>query len=767
MLKHHSPHFARRVAVAALLSAVFLIAGMAALSIGIKRWNFAAPLKTPPSSTPAPTRKLAYKPRMSWDESGFRLVVSLVEKWATDASLADIGRAFEEAVPRSLAQIERDLSNLMTSPGERINALVARAMILNYEGEPRQAYQALELARSLAESHPTEARAMLYSLIHFQGVCAMRMGENENCILCRGESSCILPISNAAVHTNTAGSQLAIKHFTEYLGQFPEDEGVRWLLNVAHMTLGQHPQQVDPRYLVKLDHFTNSEFDIGRFRDIGHMTGLNRLNQGGGGIMEDFDDDGWLDIAVTNLDPRTHMDIYRNLGTGAFERFTETAGLTGQLGGLNCVQTDFNNDGHNDIFVIRAGWLPHPIRPSLLRNNGDQTFTDVTEETGLSHPVSSIAAVWSDYDNDGWLDVFVCCELQPNRLYHNLGNGQFEEVAAAAGVDFATQTNCKGATWIDYDNDDYPDLFLNYLATEVGGRLMRNNRDGTFRDASQELGIDGPHGGFSCWSWDFNNDGWLDIFATCYHRSVGEAARGLQGVPHRLNPNCLYLNRQGQGFENVTRPAGLDMVFATMGSNFGDFDNDGFLDMYLGTGEPSLATLVPNRMFRNVSGKRFADITASSGTGNLQKGHGIACGDWDRDGNVDLFAQMGGASNGDRYHNILFQNPGHSHHWLTVKLIGQKTNRAAIGARIKIVTAGEQAMTIHRHISTGSSFGGNPLQQTIGLAKAERIERLDIYWPTSGTTQVFRDLAVDKSIEVAEFAEDYRVLDWKPITTAP
>jgi ASPIC and UnbV/FG-GAP-like repeat len=200
-----------------------------------------------------------------------------------------------------------------------------------------------------------------------------------------------------------------------------------------------------------------------------------------------------------------------------------------------------------------------------------------------------------------------------------------------------------------------------------------------------------------------------------------------------------------------------------MGSNFGDFDNDGFLDMYLATGEPNIATLVPNRMFKNVEGKRFAEITTSSGTGHLQKGHGVACGDWDRDGDVDLFVETGGAVNGDRYHDVLFQNPGQGNHWLTVKLVGKKTNRAAIGARIKVVTAGEAPLEIHRHVSSGSSFGANPLEQTIGLAKATRVDRLEIHWPTSGTTQVFRDVAADQSIEVTEFVQNYRGLNQKPI----
>jgi hypothetical protein len=200
-----------------------------------------------------------------------------------------------------------------------------------------------------------------------------------------------------------------------------------------------------------------------------------------------------------------------------------------------------------------------------------------------------------------------------------------------------------------------------------------------------------------------------------------------------------------------------------MGSNFGDFDNDGYLDFYLGTGDPGLYMLVPNRLFRNVAGQRFAEITASSRTGHLQKGHGTACGDWDRNGTVDIFIKMGGAIPGDRYHNVLFQNPGQGNNWLNVKLVGKKTNRAAIGARIKVVTAGEKPLTVHRHVSSGSSFGANPLEQHIGLGKADRVALLEVHWPTSGTTQVFRDLAVNQGVVITEFAKDYRKRTWKPI----
>jgi hypothetical protein len=239
--------------------------------------------------------------------------------------------------------------------------------------------------------------------------------------------------------------------------------------------------------------------------------------------------------------------------------------------------------------------------------------------------------------------------------------------------------------------------------------------------------------------------------------------KGLLGQRHGRYSNRLFRNLQGKGFENVTDEVGLNMVFSTMGSNYGDFDNDGWLDMYLGTGEPDIASLVPNRMFKNIGGRRFSEITGTSGTGHLQKGHGVAIGDWDRDGDVDVFVQTGGAVNGDKYHNILFQNPGQGNHWLTVKLVGKKTNRAAFGARIKLVTAGEDPLTVHRHVSSGSSFGANPLQQTIGLAKATRAAQLEIYWPTSGTTQVFRDIAADQAIEITEFAESYRSLGWKSL----
>ncbi len=377
--------------------------------------------------------------------------------------------------------------------------------------------------------------------------------------------------------------------------------------------------------------------------------------------------------------------------------------------------------------------------------------------------MNSTYSCWADYDNDGWLDIYVICEQQTNRLYHNCGDGTFEEVSRR-GVGGDGEWFCKGANWLDYDNDDYPDLFVDNMKGPV--KLYHNNRDGTFADVTESMGIDGPELAFSCWAWDYDNDGWLDIFATSYDYAVSSVVKGLSGEPHSRPSNRLWRNSAGRKFEDRTPGSGLDVMFAAMGSNFADFDNDGWLDFYLGTGAPDLSVVVPNRMFKNVEGRRFADITGSSRTGNLQKGHGVSCADWDRDGDVDLFVEMGGATPGDRYHNILFENPGCGNNWLSLKLTGRKTNRAAIGARIKVVTSGDHPLTIHRHVSSGSSWGANPLEQHIGLGKAERISSLEVHWPASGTTQVFHDLKANHAIQVTELEDHVRVLPHAPVRSA-
>ncbi len=747
-----------KVVVAVLLAC--LAGGLALL------WVLSTPALDPTPVAPPRGEQRAPKPRRSLNDSGFILVSESLEPWKDPTSFADIRAAFHRAGYRKLPDLDRRLAEGGLGSKELLAAYLTRGLLYMYEGEPERGYEEWTHARGVVAADPGLAHEWLSTLIFLQGVAALRRGETDNCVHCRGEGACIFPILPQAVHTKPEGSRLAAQHFTEYLRRHPEDRGVQWLLNVAHMTLGEHPDRVPPAFLLPLERFRSEpEHSIGKFRDVAHLVGVNRFNQAGGAIMEDFDNDGLLDLVVSSTDPAMPLAFYRNKGDGTFEERAEKAGLRDQLGGLYCVQTDYNNDGWMDVFVIRGAWFTTPMRPSLLRNNGDGTFTDITQQAGLMHPVNAIVACWADFDNDGHLDLFIGCDNSPNRLYRNKGDGTFEEVAAPAGV-AGNGKCCRGASWGDFDGDGHPDLFINYLNGPP--QLLRNNRNGTFTDVAAAMGVVAPTVGFSCWFWDYDNDGWLDLYATSYERSLNDIVRGMLGEPQKRQTDRLYRNLGGKRFEDVSRAAGVEFVMSSMGSNFADFDNDGFLDYYLGTGEPAYSTLVPNRLFRNVGGKRFADITFPSRTGHLQKGHGVACGDWDRDGHVDLFVQIGGANPGDAFHNALFQNPGgHGNSWLNVKLVGKRTNRAAIGARIKAVTAGPAPQTVYRHVNSGSSFGANPLEQLVGLGKASRVAVLEVYWPTSGTTQVFRDVAVNQAIEVTEFAPAYRTLHHKRVPLPP
>ncbi|HLJ94691.1 MAG TPA: hypothetical protein VKU02_16005, partial [Gemmataceae bacterium] len=242
-----------------------------------------------------------YQPRQPLDTSGAALGFKLLMPWKDPTSLEEIRDAWGNLGRRSLAQVDAALRRGLAD-GDRCPALLFKASMFMYEGDPKRAYQVLQEARSLAESSPGLAKEWLSTFVFFQGVAGLRRGEDENCLQCRGEGACIFPLRPTAVHTNPAGSRLAIQHFTEYLERFPNDPGARWLLNVAYMTLGEHPGRVPAKYLMTFDTF-GAEFDIGRFRDIAHLVGVNRLNQAGGAIMDDFDNDGLLDLIVTSWDP--------------------------------------------------------------------------------------------------------------------------------------------------------------------------------------------------------------------------------------------------------------------------------------------------------------------------------------------------------------------------------------------------------------------------------------------------------------------------------
>jgi hypothetical protein len=415
-----------------------------------------------------------------------------------------------------------------------------------------------------------------------------------------------------------------------------------------------------------------------RFEDIAGGLGVDVNGLSGGVVLEDFDGDGYLDIMTSSWGMRDQLSYFHNNGDGTFSEHTEEANLPGIIGGLNMVHADYNNDGHPDVLVLRGAWMQQLGRQpnSLLRNNGDGTFSDVTGQAGLLtlHPTQT--ATWNDFNRDGWLDLFIgnesdmpspSAKLHPSELFINNQDGTFTDVAQTAGVELLRFV--KGVTSGDYDRNGWPDLYVstyferNYLLRNEG-----NNAEGipTFTDVTEKAGLNEPMNTFPTWFWDYNNDGWLDIFVSEFDlftktqaklppvynvaaHKIGEEVK--QGKPR------LYRNRGDGTFEEVAAESGLDEVLYTMGSNFGDLDNDGWLDMYLGTGDPEYSTLVPNKAFRNAEGAFFQDVTSTTGLGHLQKGHAIALADLDHDGDQDIYANMGGAYEGDVYRNALFENP--------------------------------------------------------------------------------------------------------------
>jgi hypothetical protein len=189
-----------------------------------------------------------------------------------------------------------------------------------------------------------------------------------------------------------------------------------------------------------------------------------------------------------------------------------------------------------------------------------------------------------------------------------------------------------------------------------------------------------------------------------------------------------------------------------MGSNFGDIDNDGYLDFYLGTGNPPFKSLVPNKMFRNISGERFMDVTTTARVGNLQKGHGVSFADLDNDGDEDIYIEMGGAFAGDAYENSLYINPGQNNNrWINLSLEGVTSNKAAIGAKIKVsFRENGRLRSVYREVNSGGSFGSNPLRQHIGIGTATIIDTIQIKWPATGKTQVFTNIQVNTNFRIAE-----------------
>jgi tetratricopeptide (TPR) repeat protein len=662
----------------------------------------------------------------------------------------------------AIAPIREDLASGLfqgapLTPAKRIAGHTTLAQLYAYTGRMEDSVREWKAAYDLAQ---TDEPAALPNLEESLGTSYLHLSEIENGIY-RNNSDIDLfpPLHPNQSFKKTEESKQAIKYFLEFLQQQPDDLGVRWQLNLAYVTLGEYPSGVPAAFLIPEKDFASKQ-DVGRFVDVASAAGLNIFRSAGGLLVDDFDNDGLLDAVVSSQDMCDPVHFFHNNGDGTFADRTKEAGLLNILGGLNMVAADYNNDGCIDILVLRGGW-EFPQRMSLMRNNCNGTFTDVTDASGLgSTLVESQSAAWADIDNDGFLDLFVANENGPAKLFHNKGDGTFEEIGHAAGIDQVAYS--KGIAAADYDGDGYMDF---YVSNQNGPNfLYHNNGNLTFTEVGRQAGVQEPAYSFATWFFDYDNDGWPDIFVENFLPSVAESVKTYVGGPRNAETMKLYRNRHDGTFEDVTEQVGLDKVYMPMGANFGDIDNDGYLDIYLGMGAPSYTTMMPHELLRNDQGKSFFNVTQSSGTGELHKGHGIAFADLTRHGREDIVAVIGGAVPGDKHTMRVFANPGNRNNWLNVRLVGVKTNREAIGAQIHVTVQDGNATprSIYRTVGQTSSFGTNPAEQNIGLGPGAHDVTLDISWPASKTRQHFTGVAVDQFIQIKEFANEYTRRDLHP-----
>jgi tetratricopeptide (TPR) repeat protein len=663
--------------------------------------------------------------------------------------------------PEAIIRFSDSVLNASSAQADLVKARYNKANGLLQLGEEQKAIDIYEeLLNKTPQSNFEQRRQIIKDL----AVSYMRLGERTNCIHNHSAGSCIYPIAMGGVHKDKTGSEKAIELYEKLLADEPNDLESRWLMNIACMTIGGYPQQVPPAFLLRVADEDTMHI-VKPFTDVGANIGLNLKDMGGGSIVDDFNNDGYLDIVLSSWALTEHMHFCRNNGNGSFTNISDSSGLGYLTGGLNMMQTDYNNDGFKDIFVLRGAWKgtfgKNPN--SLLRNNGNGSFTDVTKESGLLsfHPTQT--ATWADFNNDGWLDVFIGNETTPEgginacELYMNNQNGTFTEEAAKAGC--AITEFVKGVTSGDYDNDGLTDIFISTLN---GKKILFKNesvKNGAvkFTDVTQEAGLSTAMARtFPAWFWDYDNDGWLDILVCGYEfyepLAYYAAAEAIQAPTGNAGKIFLFKNKQDGTFENVSAKAGLNKIAFAMGANFGDIDNDGYLDFYLGTGNPKLKSLIPNKLFKNMNGTHFMDVTTSARVGNLQKGHGISFADMDNDGDEDIYIEMGGAYTGDAYENSFYLNPGqNNNHWINILLEGTVSNKAAIGAKIKVTfKENNSERSVYRDVNSGASFGSNPLRQHIGIGQAASISTIEIKWPVTNKVQIFENPPIDINIKIKE-----------------
>ena len=656
---------------------------------------------------------------------------------------------------KPLQTVQKKLQAGLPSPLEDLQARTVLGRELLKLDQPHEAIRVLSEALSRTESGEFTPEVRL-NIMGPLALAHLQAAEDINCVEHNTPASCILPIRREGIHRIPEQTRLAGDIFLKILEERPDDIQTIWLLNLARILSDDHPDGVPAEYRLDLEAL-EPEASFPLWLDRGPALGLKIVDLAGGAVMDDFDGDGLLDIITSTANPCGSPQAFRSDGRGGLQEVTAAWGLDEQTGGLNMMHADYDNDGRLDLLILRGGWLfEHgSIRNSLLRNELDGPsgrFVDVTHRAGLAEPAyPTQTAAWADFDGDGQLDLYIGNEevsrkAFPSQLFHNNGDGTFTDVAEQAGVTNLRFT--KGVAWGDYDDDGDPDLYVSNIGPN---RLYRNNGDGTFTDVASQAGVLGPDGrSFATWFFDFDNDADLDLFVVDYNGPAVKVSASYLGQEVSGGQPFLYRNDGGR-FREVSRQVGISRPMIPMGANYGDLDNDGWLDIYLGTGDPGYETLHPNVMLRNDGGRRFQDVTFAGGFGFLQKGHGVAFGDLDNDGDQDLFHQLGGFFPGDGFRNALLENPGTENSWVTLRLEGEKANHFGVGARIEVRTQRQGTLrSVHLLAGSGGSFGGSSMQQEIGLGQIDAIEEIVIRWPGSETVQRFADVAPNRFYRAVE-----------------
>ena len=445
----------------------------------------------------------------------------------------------------------------------------------------------------------------------------------------------------------------------------------------------------------------------------------------------DYNNDGFDDMLIVgNLDsPST---LYKNIGDGTFTPETNNVIYTTTGTSIAATWGDYNNDGNIDLYICNTSNSGASMAKNFLyRNDGNGVFTRITEGDIVNDTDWSLGAAWADYDKDGFLDLYVANYSGPNRLYHNNGDGTFTKITSGEIV--TDNNDSYGASWVDYDNDGFQDLYVvNYFSNTLPGQnncLYRNNGDGTFtKNTTSVIANDSALTQGASWG-DFNNDGLMDLYMTVNH---------FADVKHHF----LYKNAGNGNFELVNSAPSIDGGVA-FGSAWLDMDNDGYLDLSVSNNGGSALRL--NYLYKNNGDQTFTNQTSDVTTLTPIRDYATTISDYNNDGYPDIFTP----SYSPALQHGLYKNNGGTNNWISLRLQGVESNRSAIGARVYCYANG---MTQTREVSsTSGQYTGSSLVQTFGIGTATTIDTIHIEWP-SGIRQIITNPQPNQIYNIVETA---------------